>query len=163
MRLLMAALAVCLSMAPAVAAERVKIGFLSTLTGPSAVIGLELRDGFDLVLKLNGGKLGGLPADVVVADDQMNADTAKQLVEKLLKRERVDFVTGIVFSNVMLAVAPAVFDAQTFLIAANSTPSAYAGENCSPWLLSTSWHNDGVRSEERRVGKECRSRWSPYH
>jgi branched-chain amino acid transport system substrate-binding protein len=129
---------------PAQGADQVKVGFLSTLSGPSAAIGLDIRDAFELAVKLNGGKLGGLPAQVTVADDQMNPDVAKQLVEKLLKRDRVDVVTGIVFTNVMLAVAPAVFESKTFLVSANSTPAAYSGEGCSPWFFSTSWQNDGV-------------------
>ncbi len=130
--------------APLRAADKVKIGFLSTLSGPSAAIGLDIRDGFNLFLQENGGKLGGLPAEVVVADDQQNPDTGKQLVERLLKKDRVDFVTGIVFSNVMVAVAPAVFEAQTFLVSANSTPTLYSGEGCSPWFFSVSWQNDGA-------------------
>lgn len=126
------------------AADKVKIGFLSTLSGPSAAIGLDIKDAFELFIEHNGGKLGGLPAEIVTADDQQNADTGKQLVERLLKRDRVDFVTGIVFSNVMVAVAPAVFESQTFLISANSTPSLFSGEGCSPWFFSVSWQNDGA-------------------
>lgn len=138
------ALAALLLAGAAHAAKEVKVGFLSTLSGPSAAIGLDIRDGFNLFLQHNGGKLGGLPAEVILADDQQNADTGKQLAERLLKKDRVDLVTGIVFTNVMLAVAPAVFDAQTFLISANSTPQLYSGEGCSPWFFSVSWQNDGV-------------------
>jgi branched-chain amino acid transport system substrate-binding protein len=126
------------------AADKVKIGFLSTLSGPSAAIGLDIRDAFELFVEQNGGKIGGLPVEIVYGDDQQNADTGKQLVERLLKRDRVDFVTGIVFSNVMVAVAPAVFESQTFLVSANSTPSLFSGEGCSPWFFSVSWQNDGV-------------------
>jgi branched-chain amino acid transport system substrate-binding protein len=137
-------LAALLLAGTAQAAKEVKVGFLSTLSGPSAAIGLDIRDAFTLFLQQNGGKLGGLPAEVVMADDQQNADTGKQLVERLLKKDRVDFVTGTVFTNVMLAIAPAVFESQTFLISANSTPQVYSGEGCSPWFFSVSWQNDGV-------------------
>jgi len=137
-------LAALLLAGTAQAAKEVKVGFLSTLSGPSAAIGLDIRDAFTLFLQQNGGKLGGLPAEVVLADDQQNADTGKQLVERLLKKDRVDFVTGTVFTNVMLAIAPAVFESQTFLISANSTPQVYSGEGCSPWFFSVSWQNDGV-------------------
>ncbi len=123
---LVTGLAAVLVAGTAIAAQEVKIGFLSTLSGPSAAIGLDIRDGFNLFLQQNGGKLGGLPVELVLADDQQNADTGKQLVERLLKKDRVDIVTGIVFTNVMLAVAPAVFDAQTFLVSANATPSQYS-------------------------------------
>jgi len=143
-RFIAALAAVLLSAGPLHAADKIKIGFLSTLSGPSAAIGLDIRDGFALAMQQNGGKLGGLPAELVIGDDQQNADTGKQLVERLLKKDRVDFVTGIVFTNVMLAVAPAVFESQTYLISANATPSLLSGEGCSPWFFSTSWQNDGV-------------------
>jgi branched-chain amino acid transport system substrate-binding protein len=143
-RFLAPLLAAVLCVTPAFAADKVKVGFLSTLSGPSAAIGLDIRDGFSLLLQQNGGKLGGLPAELVQGDDQQNPDTGKQLAERLLKKDRVDFVTGIVFTNVMLAVAPAVIDSQTFLISANATPQLYSGEGCSPWFFSTSWQNDGV-------------------
>jgi len=143
-RFIVALAALLLSVGPLHAAEKIKVGFLSTMSGPSAALGIDIRDGFALAMQQNGGKLGGLSAELVVGDDQQNADTGKQLIERLLKKDRVDFVTGIVFTNVMLAVAPAVFDAQTFLISANATPSQLSGEGCSPWFFSTSWQNDGT-------------------
>ena len=89
---------VCMSaMAGASAADKVKVGMLTTLSGPGSALGNEIRDGFNLALQHTGGKLGGLPAEVVVADDQQKADTGRQAVERLLKRDRVDVMTGIVF------------------------------------------------------------------
>ena len=126
------------------AADKVKVGFLSTLSGPSAAIGIDIRDGFNLLVQQNGGKLGGLPAELILGDDQQNPDTGKQIAERMLKKDRVDFVTGIVFTNVMLAVAPAILESQTFLISANATPQLYSGEGCNPYFFSTSWQNDGV-------------------
>lgn len=128
---------------PASAADQIKVGFMSTLSGPSAALGIDIRDAFNLVVKRNGGKLGGLPAEIVVVDDQMNPDTGKQLTARLLKKDRVDVVTGIVFSNVMLAVAPAVFENQTFLVSANAGPGAFSGEGCNPYFFVASWQNDG--------------------
>ena len=93
------------------AADELKIGFLSTLSGPAGGIGIEIRDGFNLALKLAGGKLGGLPTEVVFADDTLNPDTGRQLAERLLKRDRVNLVTGVVFSNVMLAAWPTIEEA----------------------------------------------------
>jgi branched-chain amino acid transport system substrate-binding protein len=126
------------------AADKVKVGFMTTLSGPAAAIGTDIRDGFNLALKMGGGKLGGLPAEVLLADDQQNPDTGKQAADKFLKRDHVDFVTGIVFSNVLLAVAPAVFESKTFLISANAGPSLLAGAQCSPWFFSVAWQNEGV-------------------
>src|SRR6476661_4906570 len=126
------------------AADKVKIGFMTTLSGPAAGIGTDIRDGFNLALKTSGGKLGGLPAEVLLADDQQNPDVGKQAADKFLKRDHVDFVTGIVFSNVLLAVAPAVFEAKTFMISANAGPSVLAGAQCSPWFFSVAWQNEGI-------------------
>jgi len=130
--------------ASAQAADQVKVGFMSTLSGPGAAIGIDIRDGFNLALKMSGSKLGGLPAEVIVTDDQQNPDMGRQIVDKYIKRDHVHFVTGIVFSNVLLAVAPVVFEAKTFLISANAGPSLLAGEKCSPWFFSVSWQNDGI-------------------
>lgn len=127
---------------PASAAEKIKIGFLSTLSGPAAALGTEIRDGFQLAVKELGGKLGGLPAEVLVADDQQNPTIARQTIERYLKKERVDFVTGIVFSNVLLAVARPILDQQTFLISANAGPSQLAGAECHPFFFNVAWQND---------------------
>lgn len=127
---------------PVQAADKVKVGFISTLSGPNAALGIDIRDAFNLAVKLNGGKLGGLPAEVTVLDDQLNPDTGKQLADRLVKRDRVDFLTGIVFSNVMLAVGPVAFEAKTPYISANAGPSQLAGEGCNRYFFSASWQND---------------------
>jgi len=126
------------------AADRIKVGFLSTLSGPSAALGVDIRDGFNLALKHLGGRLGGLPAEVIVGDDTLNPDTARQITERMLKRDGVHVMTGIVFSNVMLAVAPAIFQNQTFYVSSNAGPSALAGEQCSPFYFNVAWQNDNL-------------------
>jgi branched-chain amino acid transport system substrate-binding protein len=140
----MAGLAALLLAGAAQAADKVKVGFVSTLSGPAAAIGIDIRDGFNLGVQMSGGKLGGLPAEVLITDDQQNPELGRQIVDKYLKRDHVHFVTGIVFSNVLLAVAPAVFESKTFLLSANAGPSLLAGANCSPWFFSVSWQNDGI-------------------
>jgi branched-chain amino acid transport system substrate-binding protein len=124
------------------AADKVKVGFVSTLSGPSAALGIDIRDGFLLAVKLNGGKLGGLPAEVLVSDDQFKPDVAKQLFEKNIKRDHVDFMTGVVFSNIMLAALPEAFDSNTFYLSANAAPSPMAGKDCNPLFFAVSWPND---------------------
>jgi branched-chain amino acid transport system substrate-binding protein len=124
------------------AASELKIGFLSTLSGPAGSIGIEIRDGFNLALKLAGNKLGGLPTEVIFADDTLNPDTGRQLVERLLKRDRVNLMTGVVFSNVMLAVWPTINEAKVFYIAPNATPTTITGKGCSPYFFSASWPNE---------------------
>jgi branched-chain amino acid transport system substrate-binding protein len=138
-----AALAAGLSLAgSASAADKVKVGFVSTLSGPSAALGVDIRDAFLLAVKLNGGKLGGLPAEVIVGDDQFKPDVGKQLFEKNIKRDRVDFMTGVVFSNILLAGVPEAFNSRTFYVSPNAAPSPLAGKECSPYFFAVSWPND---------------------
>ena len=136
------ALSASLSAMPAHAADKVKVGLLSTLSGPGAALGIDIRDGFQLAVKHSGGKLGGLPAEVIVADDQQSPDAAKQTADRMIKRDRVDFMTGVVFSNIMLAVGQPVFQSKTFYISANAGPSQYAGAQCNPYFFSASYQND---------------------
>ncbi len=132
------------------AADKVKVGLLSTLSGPGAGLGVDIRDGFNLALKHSGGKLGGLPAEVIVADDQMSPDAAKQTADRLIKRDKVDFMTGVVFSNIMLAVGQPIFASKTFYISANAGPSQYAGAQCNPYFFNVAWQNDNLHEA---VGK----------
>ncbi len=151
LRLSVAAAASCVVLAgSALAADKVKVGMLSTLSGPGAGLGIDIRDGFNLALKHSGGKLGGLPAEVIVADDQGKPDAAKQTADRLVKSDKVDFMTGVVFSNVMLAVGKPIFDAKTFYISANAGPSQYAGAQCNPYFFSASYQND---NQHEAVGK----------
>jgi branched-chain amino acid transport system substrate-binding protein len=138
-----AAIAAAAAAFSAQAANELKIGFLSTLSGPAASIGIEIRDGFNLALKLAGGKLGGLPTEVVFADDQLNPEVGKQLTERLIRRDRVNLMTGVVFSNVMIAVWPTIEQAKLFYVAPNSTPTSISGKGCSPYFFSASWPNEG--------------------
>lgn len=143
--LLACLLATALSAAHAAPANNgVKVGFLSTLSGPAAGLGVDIRDGFQLAMKHLGGKLGGIPAEVIIADDKQDPNAAKQTAERFLKKDKVDFMTGIVFSNILLTVAKPVFDSQTFYISANAGPSQLAGKNCNPYFFNVSWQNDNV-------------------
>jgi branched-chain amino acid transport system substrate-binding protein len=134
--------AVFVSTSAAQAADKVKIGFASTLSGPSAALGVDIRDAFQLAVKLNGGKLGGLPAEVLVGDDQFKPDVGRQLAEKFVKLDKVNFLTGFVFSNIMLAAVPVAFEAKTIYISPNAAPSPLAGKQCNPYFFAVSWPND---------------------
>ena len=136
-------LAAALAVGPAAAADKVKVGFVSTLSGPSSALGIDIRDGFLLAVKLHGGKLGGLPAEVLVSDDQFKPDVGKQLWEKNIKRDKVDFMTGEVFSNVMLAALPEAFESNTIYLSPNAAPNAFAGKDCNPLFFAVAWPNDG--------------------
>jgi branched-chain amino acid transport system substrate-binding protein len=141
----MRSIVLLIGLAAAVAAQgadKVKIGFISTLSGPNAAIGSDIRDAFNLAIKLNGGKLGGLPAEVLVTDDQLKPENAKQIAERYLRLDKVDFITGIVFSNIVLAVAPDAIANQVFFISPNAGPAQYTGEQCSPFFFAASWPSE---------------------
>jgi branched-chain amino acid transport system substrate-binding protein len=128
----------------AIGAERVKVGFLSTLSGPGGALGSDIRDGFNLAVKHTGGKLGGLPADVIVVDDQQKPEVGKQAAERMLTQDKVDFMTGMVFSNVLLPTVPAVLEARVFYISPNTGPEDYAGSKCNPYFFVASWENEDI-------------------
>lgn len=128
---------------PAAAADKVKIGFVSTLSGPLSALGVDIQAGFDLAAKEADNKVGGLPVEITVGDDQASADVGKQLADKFLKRDKVDFMTGVVYTNVMLAVAPAVISAKTFYVSTATGPASLAGEQCNPYFFALAWQNDG--------------------
>src|SRR6184192_1943872 len=124
------------------AANKVKIGFIATLSGPNAAVGTDIRDAFQLAIKLNGGKLGGLPAEVLIADDQFKPDVGRQAAEKYVRLDKVDFLTGFVFSNIMLASVPVAFENKVIYVSPNAAPSPLAGKQCNPYFFAASWPND---------------------
>jgi branched-chain amino acid transport system substrate-binding protein len=141
----MRSMAFAVAMAAAVAghaADKVKVGFISTLSGPNASIGTDIRDAFNLAIKLNGGKLGGLPAEVLVSDDQLKPELAKQIAERDLRLEKVDFITGTVFSNIVIAVAPDAIANKVFFISPNAGPAQYTGAQCNPFFFAASWPSE---------------------
>jgi branched-chain amino acid transport system substrate-binding protein len=136
-------LALSLMATPAMAQQKtIKIGFVSTFSGPPAAIGNDMRNSFELALDHMGRKMGGLPVEVIYEDDTFKPDIGKQKTEKLIEADRVDFITGYIWSNVLLASVKPALDSKIFLISANAGPHQLAGENCSPYFFSTSWQND---------------------
>ena len=133
-----------LTAAPVAAQDSAKIGFVATFSGPAAAIGNDMRDAFELALDHLGRKIGGLPVTVVYEDDQQKPEVGKQKTDKLIESDRVNFLTGYIWSNVLLASLKPAVDSQTFLISANAGPSQIAGELCSPWFFSVSWQGDQV-------------------
>src|SRR5688572_8364661 len=122
--------------------KSVKIGFISTFSGPTAVIGNDMRNSFELALDHLGRKIGGLPVEVIYEDDAQKPDVGKQKTEKLIESDKVDFIVGYIWSNVLLASLKPVVDSKTMMVIANAGPSQVAGELCSPYVFSTSWQND---------------------
>jgi branched-chain amino acid transport system substrate-binding protein len=137
-------LAAAFAAGPAAAAETLKIGFITTLSGPAGIIGKHMKDSVDLAVEHLGGKVGGLPTEIIYGDDQRKPDVGKQLADEMIKRNKVQFVSGIIWSNVMLAVAPTVTRAGVFMIGTNAGPHQLAGKQCSKYFFTTSWQNDST-------------------
>ena len=127
-----------------------KIGFVAELSGPQAPLGQDQYDALMLVIEQNGGKLGGVPVQVIKEDSQLKPDVANQVVDKLLEKDKVPIITGVTFSNIMMAVHKKITDKGVFLIGSNAGPSPVAGAQCSPYFFSTSWQND---NQAEVVGK----------
>jgi len=137
-------LAAAFAAAPAVAQDKIKIGFITTLSGPQGVIGEDMKNSVELALDHLGRKMAGKDVEMIYGDDQVKPDVGKQLADEMLKRHQVNFVAGIIWSHVMLAVAPTVTDAGTFMIGTNAGPHQLAGAQCNEMFFTTSWQNDST-------------------
>ena len=136
-----AALALVVGPAPA-QQKSVKIGFISTFSGPPAAIGNDMRNSFELGLDHMGRKLGGLPVEVIYEDDETKPEVGVQKTQKLIESDHVDFVVGYIWSNVAMASLKPLVDSKTVTVVTNAGASPLAGEACSPYVFSTSWQND---------------------
>ncbi|MGB0845176.1 MAG: ABC transporter substrate-binding protein [Thiolinea sp.] len=123
-------------------ADSVKIGFITTLTTPAAVIGEDMKNSVELALEHIDNKMGDLDVELIMEDDGFKPDVGKQKADKLVKQDDVDFVAGFIWSHVLLASANSVLKADKFLISANAGPSKIAGKRCHKNFFSTSWQND---------------------
>src|SRR5580704_17597696 len=152
----LAGLAMLLDVAvqPAFAQDKIKIGLIVTLSGPAAALGQQVRDGFALGVKDLGGKMGGRDIEVTVVDDELKPDAAVTKVKGLLERDKVDFVVGPIFSNILLAIHKPVIDTKTFLVSPNAGPSSYAGKECNPFFYVTSYQNDQVHEILGKVAQD---------
>jgi branched-chain amino acid transport system substrate-binding protein len=138
----------------ATAQEKIKIGVIVTTSGPPAALGGQVRDGFALAVKDLGGKMGGRDVEVVVVDDELKPDAAVTKVKGLLERDKVDFVVGPIFSNILQAIHRPITESKTFLISPNAGPSTFAGKDCNPFFYVTSYQNDQVHEILGKVAQD---------
>src|SRR5258706_9115843 len=156
--LLAALVCAAFAAAPALGQQKVKIGFITTLSGPQGVIGEDMKNSVELALDHLGRKVGGLDVEVIYGDDQVKPDVGKQLADEMLKKHKVNFVSGIIWSNVMLAVAPTVTGAGTLMVGTNAGPHELAGKMCNELYFTTSWQNDqtpeamGKHMQDQKIG-----------
>jgi branched-chain amino acid transport system substrate-binding protein len=143
-RIAVAALAAALTFAAPVQAQqqKLKIGFISTMSGPPAIIGKHMKDSVEIALDHLNKRVGGLETEVIFGDDQFKPEVGVQLAEEMLKKNQVDFVSGVIWSNVMMAVAPVVTGAGKIMVSANAGASPLAGAQCNELYFSASWNND---------------------
>jgi branched-chain amino acid transport system substrate-binding protein len=128
---------------PAMAQDKtIKIGFISTFSGPAAAIGNDMKNSFELGLNHHDRRLGGLPVEVIYADDQIKPEVGVQKTQEFIESDHVDFVVGYIWSNVLLASLKPLVDSKTMTVVTNAGASQFAGELCSPYAFSTSWQND---------------------
>ncbi len=120
----------------------IKLGFITTLSGAEGVIGIDIRDAFNLALEESGGMWGGRRVEMVIGDDQTKPDIGRQLTDKMIESDHVQIMTGIIFSNVLLATMRPMTDAGVFFVSANAGPSQLAGKGCLPNLFVASFQND---------------------
>ena len=142
--ILAAALAasVAFSLPAAAQQQKLKIGFISTMSGPPAIIGKHMKDSVEIALDQLNRRVGGLETEVIYGDDQFKPEVGVQLAEEMLKKNQVDFVAGIIWSNVMMAVVPVVTGAGKIMVGANAGASPLAGAQCNELYFSASWNND---------------------
>ena len=130
------------SLAAAALAAPVKIGFISTFSGPGSVLGQDQYDGFMLAVEQGKGKLGDTDIKIVKEDDQMKPEVGVQIARQMLQRDKVSIVTGVIYSNVMMAIHRPITSGEVFFVGSNAGPTPVTGKGCSPYFFSTSWNND---------------------
>jgi branched-chain amino acid transport system substrate-binding protein len=128
--------------APAFSADRLKIGVINTMTGPGSVLGREIKDGMDLALEHLGGRIGGLPTQLLYEDDQQRPEIGRQVAQKLLEQDNVDLIMGVIWSNVLMAVHGPIMQSGKVMIGTVAGTAPLAGEQCNPQFFATFHQND---------------------
>lgn len=146
--------ATCLGPPARAQAAPLKVAFVATLSGPGAAIGTQLRDGWLLGMKELGGKMDGRTVETLVVDDELKPDVALAKVRAALERDKVDFVVGVVFSNILQAIFRPVTESRTILVSCNAGPSTFAGKGCNPFFYTTSYQNDQPHATMGQVAQD---------
>lgn len=152
--LAVSAVAMGLAAIGSTAHAEIKIGLITTLSASGAALGQDQLDAFMLAIKQKGGKLGGQDVTLIKDDDQMKPEVGVQIARRMVTNDKVDFITGIIFSNVMMAIRKPILDSKTFLIGSNAGPSPMSGAECSPYFFSTSWNNDQLHEGAGQIATD---------
>lgn len=138
------------SLSSAQAADPIKIGMITTLSTKAGYLGEDIRDGFKLAIEQGKGTLGSFPVELLVEDDGRKPEKGRQIAERFMKRDKAQILTGIVFSNVAMAVVPKIVRSGAFYISPNAGPSKLAGKGCDKNYFNVAWQNDNLHEA---VGK----------
>ncbi|QPC94695.1 ABC transporter substrate-binding protein [Mesorhizobium sp. INR15] len=139
---ILSAAMLALSISAAHAEDPLKIGMITTLSGPAGYLGQDIRDGFQLAIDQNKGQLGGKPVELVVEDDSLKPGNAKQIADKMLSEQGIKIFTGMVFANVAFAAVPDILDGDAIYVSANTASATFAGKDCNPNYFVSSWQDD---------------------
>ncbi|MFC5459295.1 ABC transporter substrate-binding protein [Massilia niabensis] len=132
----------------------IKVGLALDTSGPFSGPGQDAQRGFDLAIKQLGGKLGGQAAEFIRVDMAGNPDQARQLAERFVRKDKVDFFSGPIASNVALAAGPVMFAAKIPYLSNNAGPSQYAGAKCNPYFFGTAYQNDQFHEAAGKFAKD---------
>ncbi len=143
-KIILSLLILIFSVSVAMAADPVKIGMITTLSTKAGYLGEDIRDGFKLAIDQGQGKLGNIPVELLVEDDGRKPEKGRQIAERFIKRDKAQILTGIVFSNVAMAVVPKIVRSGTFYISPNAGPSKLAGKGCDKNYFNVAWQNDNL-------------------
>ncbi len=141
LRALAAAVALAFAASPALAQDKVKVGFMLPYTGTFAALGNAITNGFKLAITEQGGKLGGRDIEYITVDDESDPAKAPENVNKLIKRDQVDVIVGTVHSGVAMAMAKAAKDNNALLLVPNAGQDEITGPMCAPNIIRTSFTN----------------------
>ena len=121
-----------------------KIGVITTLSGPGGYTGQDIRDGLMLAADMEGGSLGGAPVQFMVEDDGLKPAQAKEIADRMYRSDGIRLFTGVVFSNVLAAAIPDLLDNEAVYVSPNAAPSSFAGKGCDKNYFVVSWQNDSL-------------------
>ncbi|MEO9338623.1 ABC transporter substrate-binding protein [Mesorhizobium sp. SB112] len=142
------------SVGPTLTQDAVKIGVITTLSGPGGYLGQDVRDGLKLAIDHEGGKLGGVPVELVVEDDAAKPANGRQIAEKFMADDGIKLFTGIIFSNIAGATVPDIVDNDAIYISANAAPSNLAGKECHQNYFVVPWQNDSLHEASGLAAKQ---------
>jgi branched-chain amino acid transport system substrate-binding protein len=121
--------------------DTIRVGINLVLTTPASIIGKQMKAAFEVAHKHLGGKVAGKKLELIFEDNQFKPAIGKQKTEKLIKKDKVHFLTGYIFSHILGASAPVGLKAGKIVVSSNAGHSIYAGKKCHKNFFNAAWEN----------------------